>query len=114
MASSGLSGPYALNDATIDKVVTKTSAGAYALGKVGANDTFHISYVGRSDGDVNKRLHDHVGKYSQFKCDYFGSAKSAFEKECNLYHDFNPADNTVHPARPNGSSLTCPRCRALG
>jgi hypothetical protein len=114
MASSGLQGPFALNDTTIDKVVTKTSAGAYALVWADANGTFHISYVGRSDGDVNKRLHDHAGKYAQFKCDYFGSSKSAFEKECNLYHDFNPPDNTVHPARPSGSSWTCPRCRGLG
>lgn len=114
MPSSGLEGPWALDDATIDRAVSETSAGAYALGKVDASGTFLISYVGRSDGDVNGRLHDHAGKYSKFKCSYFTSSKAAFEKECNLYHDFNPPDNTVHPARPKGSSWTCPRCRTLG
>jgi hypothetical protein len=112
MASSGLNGPYALTDDTINKVITKTSAGAYALGKV-KDDTFYIDYIGRSDTDVNQRLHNHVGNYSSFKFDYFGSAKAAFEKECNLYHDFSPSDNKAHPARPSGSNWTCPRCDAL-
>ncbi len=114
MASSGLKGPYALTDDMIDDEVTRTSAGAYALGKL-SGDTFYIEYVGRSDTDVNNRLHDHVGNYPKFKYDYFGSAKAAFEKECNLYHDFNPSDNKAHPARPNGANWKCPvaDCDAL-
>lgn len=112
MPSSGLKGPYDLDDETIDDEVTKTSAGAYALGKV-KNDSFYIDYVGRSDSDVNKRLHDHANNYPKFKYDYFESAKAAFEKECNLWHDFSPSDNKVHPARPAGTSWTCPRCDAL-
>lgn len=112
MASSGLKGPFALTDEKIDTEVTKTSPGAYALGRI-TNDTFYIDYVGRSDTDVSKRLHNHVGNYPRFKYDYFGSAKAAFEKECNLWHDFNPEDNKVHPARPNGTNWKCPRCDAL-
>lgn len=112
MASSGLKGPFALTDEGINSAVTKTSAGAYALGRL-KDDTFYIDYVGRSDGDVNKRLHDHVGNYPRFKFDYFGSAKAAFEKECNLWHDFSPSDNKVHPARPSGSNWSCPRCRTF-
>ncbi len=112
MASSGLKGSFALTDEKIDEEVTKTSPGAYALGYT-SGATFHIEYVGRSDTDVNDRLHDWAGKYKRFKYDYFSSAKAAFEKECNLYHDFDPADNKVHPARPQKTSWTCPRCRAL-
>lgn len=114
MANSRLKGPYDLTEEGIDNNVTETSPGAYALGKVGDNNTFYISYVGRSDTDINDRLHDWVGKYKQFKFDYFGSSKSAFEKECNLYHDFGgpegKLDNKVHPQRPQNSDWQCPRC----
>jgi hypothetical protein len=113
MASTGLKGAYALANDKIDEVVTKTSAGAYALGK-SEDETFYVSYVGRSDSDVNSRLKKHVGKYKHFKYDYFSSPKAAFEKECNMYHDFSNLDNDVHPARPAGSSWTCPRCRVFG
>lgn len=114
MASSGLKGSFPLTDDKINEEVSRTSPGAYALGYV-KNESFYIDYVGRSDTDVNDRLHDHVGKYSRFKYDYFGSAKAAFEKECMLYHDFNPKDNEVHPARPNGTTWKCPvaSCDAL-
>lgn len=112
MASSGLKGSFALTDEKINEEITKTSPGAYALGRV-KDDTFYIDYVGRSDTDVNKRLHSHVGNYPRFKYDYFSSAKAAFEKECNLWHDFSPADNSIHPARPNGSNWKCPRCRVF-
>jgi len=113
MASSGLKGSFPLTDEKIDDEVTETSPGAYALGDTLANGNFGIDYVGRSDKDVNDRLHDHVGKYKRFKYDYFSSAKAAFEKECNLWHDFSPSDNKVHPARPNGTNWKCPRCRVF-
>jgi hypothetical protein len=51
-----------------------------------------------------------VGKYKRFKYGYASSAKAAFEKECKLYHDFEPRDNEVHPARPAGTNWECPRC----
>jgi hypothetical protein len=109
MASSGLSGPYALNEATIDSIVTRKSPGAYALGNTSDN-TYYINYVGRSDIDLNARLKQHVGAYPQFKYGYQPSPKAAFDKECGLYHDFQPPDNKVHPARPQGSGWSCPRC----
>src|SRR2546422_469473 len=37
----------------------------------------------------------------------FTSSLAAFEKECWLYHTFNPADNGIHPARPQGSNSLC-------
>jgi hypothetical protein len=109
MASTGLGGPYALTDEVINRVVSRTSPGAYAVGHVDTNDnTFYVEYVGRSDDDVNNRLHRHVGNYSSFKFGYFSTKKAAFEKECRLYHDFNPPDNKVHPARPAGTDYSCP------
>ena len=110
MTSSGLRGSYSLTKEGINQSVTRTSAGAYALGVTNEENAFFISRVGRSDDDVNRRLHDYVGDYKKFKFEYYSSAKAAFEKECNLYHDFDPPDNTIHPDRPNNSTWKCPRC----
>jgi len=105
-----------LSQTGIDAAVTLTSPGAYALGKTDTNGTFLISYIGRSDDDLNGRLKDHEGSHPQFKAHYFPSAKAAFEKECQLYHMFGgPAgelQNKVHPARPQGISMRCPICGA--
>ena len=115
MPSTGLNGPYVLTAEQIDKVVTKKSAGTYALDKLDEKDKFYISRVGRSDKDVNARLKTYVGKYKYFKYGYSSSAKAAFEKECELYHDWNPPDNTIHPDRPEGTGWKCPiaDCDAL-
>jgi hypothetical protein len=110
LANSGLSGPYNLTSAGISANVTLASAGAYALGDT-KNGVFQIYYIGRSDDDVAGRLQEHVSKwYPQFKFGYFSTAKAAFEKECRLYHDFNPPDNQVHPAKPSGTNHGCPGC----
>jgi hypothetical protein len=113
--NSGLSGPFTLSKDGIDAAVTKTSPGAYALGQTDQNGTFLISYVGRADDDLNDRLKDHVGAHPQFKASYFPSAKTAFEKECELYHMFGGHEgdlqNRIHPAKPEGSSARCPVCR---
>ncbi|MEM2146870.1 MAG: hypothetical protein QW279_16015 [Candidatus Jordarchaeaceae archaeon] len=116
MPQTGLRGPYNLDNATIDAIVTRTSPGAYALGKVDDN-TFYVSYVGRSDDDIKSRLKDWVGKYPKFKFEYYDSPKAAFEKECNLYHDFGEKeilDNDKHPQRPDGTNWKCPKCNIFG
>ena len=116
MPSTGLKGSYSLTTEKIDEIVTNTSPGAYALGRYDSEEkTFYISYVGRSDNDINDRLKKHAteGKYSRFKFDYYDSPKAAFEKECNLYHDFGEKeklDNKKHPQRPDDSTWECPRC----
>src|SRR5579864_2430911 len=86
-----LNGPYTLTNTRIDSVVTQTSAGVYALGKT-TGTGFGVSYVGRSDSDLNHALKARVGSYSQFKYGYLGSQRSAFENECKLYHSFSPPD----------------------
>ena|SRR5262249_14853669 len=115
MASSGLHGPYDLTIENIDDVVRGKGPGAYALGNSSAQGaTFVIRCVGRSDDDLNARLKKWVGrKYPQFKYRLMDSSKAAFEKECQLFHDFGETatlDNEVHPARPKGSDWKCPRC----
>lgn len=110
MASTGLKGPFPLTRDGIANAVTRSGPGAYALGQ---NDgrTFYVSRVGRSDIDVGGRLSQYLGEYSWFKYDYFPSPKSAFEKECRLFHDFNPPANVVHPDRPSGTNWRCPCCQ---
>jgi hypothetical protein len=112
MASSGFTGSFALTAETIDEEVARTAPGVFALGTI-KDDGFCIEYIARSDTDVNKKLHHHVGNYPRFKFDYFESAQAAFRKECDLWHDFSPSHNKAHPAPPSGARWTCPRCDAL-
>lgn len=102
-----VNGPFKLDSQILNAVVTRTSAGAYVL--VNVYDT-KAQRVGRSDSDVNDRLHNWIGKYGRFFFAYASSRKDAFEKECHLYHDLTPPDNVIHPDRPNGSGWKCPRC----
>mgnify|MGYP007017318806 CR=1 FL=1 len=130
MASLNMQGPYPLTKDKIDEIITKTSAGNYALGYVNEDKTFIVQYVGRADidvsdrksvvyvgradADVASRLKQHVGeKYKRFKYSYATSPKAAFEKECHNYHDFGESkslDNKIHPDRPANSNWKCPRC----
>ena len=114
MPSTGLRGPFTLSNVVIDREVRSTSPGAYALDSGTDANTFYVHYAGRSDIDVNARLKQHVGNYRRFKFEYYSSPKAAFDKECHLYHDFDPRDNSVHPARPSGSGWKCPRCGVFG
>lgn len=114
MASLDMKGPYNFTNDKIDEVITRTSAGNYALGYVNDSDSFIVQYVGRSDSDVNTELKSRLSsKYKKFKYSYAASPKAAFEKECKNYHDFGgraKLDNEYHPDRPDGTNWECPVC----
>lgn len=111
MAVPTLFGPYPLTTKGVEENIPVKSPGVYALGSTRAN-TFYITYVGRSDEDVAARLKNHVALPDpQFKFTYASSAVDAFEKECELYHEYRTNANQVHPARPQGSNRKCPRCK---
>lgn len=114
MAILDMQGSYALTRDKIDEIVTRTSAGNYALGYVNESNIFIVQYVGRADYDLAARLKQHVGeKYKSFKYSYATSPKAAFEKECSNYHDFGESkslDNKIHPDRPANSGWKCPCC----
>jgi hypothetical protein len=61
-----MDGSFPLTGAAIDAVLSQRSAGNYALGYMD-DTTFIVSYVGRSDSDVRRRLHDWVGAPSQYR-----------------------------------------------
>ena len=114
MAQNGLRGPFALTDEVIDQEVGQNGPGAYVLEDSADLTNFHVDYVGRSDTDVNNQLHVHVGSYKRFRYEYCSTAQAAFEKECILYHDFEPRDNPIHPQRPSSTQWKCPRCKLFG
>jgi hypothetical protein len=111
MRDSGLKGSFLLSRAQVDANVTSVSPGIFVLGHRSADGSkFSVKRVGRSDADVNRRLHEYVGRYSRFKFGYSPSSSAAFEKECALYHRLNPQDNKTHPTRPVGTLWRCPMC----
>jgi len=104
-----LSDLHGLSTFNIDVFVSSTSPGAYVLDR-SAGGAFTAHYAGRSDDDVAGRLKQHVsdGIYKYFKFEYATNSKAAFEMECRLYHELNPPDNDIHPAKPKGTNYVCP------
>lgn len=117
MANQNLNGPYILSNTVIDEVVNIKSPGCYLLG---VNDgpsfdenKFLVSYVGRSDDDLNARLKDHINNYDVFAYCYASTPKNAILMECENYHDYGESevlDNEKHPDSPNEENLSCPYC----
>ncbi|HTC90167.1 MAG TPA: hypothetical protein VK686_17785 [Bryobacteraceae bacterium] len=114
MAQKQLLGPFALNDRVIDQEVGAGLPGAYVLEESADLVNFSVAYVGRSDTNVNNQLHVHVGAYKRFRYQPCSSAQEAFEKESDLYHDFDPRDNPIHPQRPAATNWKCSRCTLFG
>jgi len=83
-----MNGSYLYTLEKIDSIVTKESAGNYALGYE-TETSFIVKYVGRSDSDVATELKTYLSNgYKRFKYSYAASPKAAFEKECKNYDDF--------------------------
>jgi hypothetical protein len=70
-----MGGCYLLSEYEIDERVTRVSPGNYALGYLD-DGSFLVFYVGRSDSDVNDRLHSWIDMDSKFTR-YGPSAKAA-------------------------------------
>jgi hypothetical protein len=108
MPVTGLFGPHAFTEENISMHVAQKGAGVYVLDRTTDGD-FKVHYVGRSDGDLPGRMRQWLGEgYQYFKYGYFDTSLAAFNKECRIYHDFKPPDNTIHPARPSGTNHPCP------
>jgi hypothetical protein len=115
MQSTAVEGPHRLTPQKVAEVITKTSAGNFALGRVQENG-FCVLYVGRSDDDVAKELCSWANQYPHYKAfmfSYASSPRAAFDKECEDFHDFGGTerlDNLGHPQRPDQTEWLCPRC----
>ncbi|MDL2307716.1 hypothetical protein LJC48_06825 [Desulfovibrio sp. OttesenSCG-928-C06] len=108
---SSMSKVYPLNKGNVEKHALE-NRGSYRLGNAlnekGGLDG--VSYVGRDDVNVRTRLMDHVnsGKASYFRVFNADSVREAYEQECKDYHEFKPAENTNHPAKPKNHQYPCP------
>jgi hypothetical protein len=71
-----MSGSYPLSDEAIDEALRRTSPGNCALGYMDG-DAFKASYVGRSDSDLRRRLHEWVGMLSRYGR-YASTSKAAW------------------------------------
>ena len=118
---SNMKGPFLLNTQIIDKEIRIDTIGVYLLGVINNDRSFNPRYVGRSDNDLNDRLHKHEKEnYTHFMYLYAASIKDAFEMECRLYHhyggDMGLLDNKKHPDRPDDECLyiSCPLCNTFG
>jgi len=117
--STNGNGPHGLTPQKIAEVVTKTSAGNYALGRVQENG-FCVLYVGRSDDDVAKQLRSWARQHTRYKAFVFRYAphpRAAFDKECEDFHDLGGTerlDNAEHPKPPAKTDWLCPRCDFYG
>ena len=111
MAKSGLLGPYPLTEETLQTYIEKaddwSSASVFALGAV-KNQRFYLQRVGHADGDLAESLRPYIGEYPAFRFKFYRSTRSAYDKECKLYHAFKPPDNLTHPEKPKNTKFTCP------
>lgn len=110
MSSAGLNGPFPLSFSTIEDEIVADCPGTYALGFLDQLDRFCVTYVGSAGGDLRVQLRQHIGTASHFKFKHYINQRSAFEKECELFHRFMPRGNFLHPGRPSGSDWKCPHC----
>jgi hypothetical protein len=108
-----LTGSFPLNQNSITQNIKKNCPGVYVLGTVNAN-LLPVQRSGRSDDCLASRLAAHIGKYSDFMFAYCPTREAAFYAECELHHEYKPSDNILHPDRPNGTNLKCPRCTVFG
>lgn len=111
MATTGLLGPFRLAYDEINKAIPRVAPGVFMLGHKGPDGRFYVGYVGRADSDIRDRLLQLIGSGNLFKYRCSSTTEAAFHAECELFHDFQPPANRMHPDRPPGTNWECPRCR---
>jgi hypothetical protein len=109
MTKTMLQGPFPL---AFDEIATVAdeAPGVFALGYIDMNGAFRINAVGRADDSLAATLRALIGSDQAFKFAPAVDARAAFERECELFHDFRPPSTRIHPSRPAGTDFTCPRC----
>jgi hypothetical protein len=80
--------------------------GVYILSR----DDRKATYVGRSDTDLQQEILQSAskGSYVVFWFDYASSPMDAYKYECELFHEYQPPDNSIHPAIPAYTNWRCP------
>lgn len=108
---SGLLGPFQLRETVIEQEINNSkdwsSASVFALGQLNKG-MFIIQKVSHADGDLALELKKYLGMYQLFRYKFYRSTRSAYHKECELFHMFKPKDNLLHPVRPKNTKFECP------
>lgn len=107
---TAMNGPYELSFDNLERVLPMARRGIFTLGYVDREGRFRVQSVGRDDYDVRARLCELIGSSVMFKFALTHDARTAFERECELFHDLRPPSNFIHPGRPAGTDWQCPRC----
>lgn len=105
-----LNGPIKLTCDGIQDELADGCPGVFALGFTDQQGRFCITFVGSADADLKSVLRNHIGTAPEFKFRHYAAAEAAFERECELFHQFMPVGNFLHPERPPGSNWKCPKC----
>jgi hypothetical protein len=111
LTGTGLRGPFSLASDDIDGELVDHCPGTYVLGFTDYLGRFSITFVGSAGEDLKLKLRGHIGTALQFKFRHFADQRQAFERECQIFHQYMPSGNFLHPSRPRGTDWTCPRCR---
>ena len=109
MAVPPLDGPHSLSVKSVERTITRKSAGVYVLSAL-EGGSVNPRLVGRADDDVGTSLKEAIGLYSHFAFVYASSPKNAYEMECEIYHSMKPPENAKHPVKPADAAWECPVC----
>jgi len=105
--------PFTLQ--AIEDEVRRTAPGAYVLDPPESRVRVAGAFVGRSDTDVANNLIRHLKTgYKTFAYTYVKSPLEAYNIECEMWHEWKPAPNPLHPSVPAGIKTLCPVCGKLG
>ena len=110
---TSLKGPHTLTFDTLERVLSKSRSGIFALGYEDRSGRFRVQSVGRDDYDLRARLCELIGSSAMFKFATLPSAREGFELECELFHTLRPPSNVIHPGRPAGTVWKRPHCLQL-
>lgn len=114
MPSLNMHGPHRLTPEEIDRVLPGVHPGNFAVGYRRDDGKFVVRYVGRADSNLNRTLKQQESDSSTwFAWSYAESEKSAYDKECTIYHEFGETaglENEEHPLPPTQTRWRCPVC----
>ena len=105
-----MNGPHELTFDSLEKVLPKARTGIFTLGYLDREGRFRVQSVGRDDYDLRARLCELIGSSILFKFEVLPTAREAFERECELFHNLRPPSTVIHPSRPRGTDWHCPHC----
>lgn len=101
--------PFTLQ--AIEDEVRKTSPGVYVLDPPEQRVRVAGGFVGRSDTDIADSLRRHLRTgYKTFAYTYVKTPIEAYQIECEMWHEWKPAPNPVHPTVPHGIKTLCMVC----